>query len=227
MTVRMKRAAAAAFGVLGLAWCGGCAPWLARPYKPVGGRPFLDEVQAASAHVLDTTCVEANIRRSRLGWLATTKFRIRFRVDRVVKGDFREPAVALAWQETEWVGTRVEPSIVYWFREGRRFRLFAGGLCFGRLTGLKISELEEARKCMSRTIEHRVKLLGDERPEFRREAAKRLGAYGADAHGAVGDLEKLYDDPDEDVRAAARQAVRALRAATAKPTTGPAGSTLP
>lgn len=217
MGIRLDRRMIAALGFLVLVSSGGCAPGLARPYKAVECAITIPEAQAASDHVLDVTCVDAHRRTTRLGWMATTDNRITFRVDRVIKGDFQEPQVVLAWQETEWSDPRWSSLTIHWLREGRRFRLYGRGLWFGRLTGLKIAELDKARKWISSAIEVQVKRLRDERPEVRRDAAKTLGTYGADAHVAAAELERLFDDPEEDVRSAARQAVANLPAATTTP----------
>lgn len=199
--------AAAALGVLVM---------LGRPYTPVAGAA--PEAQKESYYVFDTTCTNSDIKRNRYGWIEITRFNITLRVDRIVKGDFRDSEVVLAWQETDWVDPDVHDEVEKsWFQEGERFRLFARHRSFGRLWGLKISRLDEARKWVSRAVQFQVQRLQDEDSDIRLAAARTLAAYGADAHVAVPELQKLCTDPVKEVRSAACEALKAVRPSATEP----------
>lgn len=72
-------------------------------------------------------------------------------------------------------------------------------------------ELGKVGKEEKAAVEALIARLRDEEPEVRRVAVKELEAVGRPAAvKAVPDLEKLLDDPDPDVRAAAKRAWASL-----------------
>lgn len=61
------------------------------------------------------------------------------------------------------------------------------------------------------TIPNLLKALNEEDPKTRCYVLKTLAKIGADAHDAIGEIEKLVDDADKDVRRTAESALRRIK----------------
>ena len=194
-----------------LAFLIGCSDSDKRPYTPIAGAVCVPQAHIDAANIVDATCTRADMTTNRSGWTVITTFNINLRVDRVIKGTDAPKEIELSWGVRERRDPKISScSLGSWWKQGSQYRLFFNGTRDGRLWALRVSTIEEAQRWLSRDIEWKIKLLGNEDAKLRIVAAKALGQYGEVGKVAVPVLRLLLQDPDAEVRAVARDALRTL-----------------